>query len=266
MKIVLYILGLLVIAGSAVLSFSNKAKFENQVDIRTRVEQDNVRLSASIASTETELAGLVKDIAETRDQIAVQVAEIDRLAAAFRASSVERTQLEAKLKELDEQLAQIEVARKEIGEILGGVNVKLEELPAELEKVAAQLEEQRIAKDKLVKLVTEAETAVAAAHDEAGRLQAKVSSHSLAISRNSMQAVITGVNNDWGFAVVGTGSSAGVTAETSFLVQRDGHAIARLVPTAVEANQTITDIDAKSIKRGVKLRAGDVVILQHVNK
>jgi hypothetical protein len=266
MKILLYILAVVVIAGTAVLSFNNRVKYQNQVTIRKEVFADNGRLDASIASNEKTLKGLRDEVAATRDSIAIQIADLERLEAAYRTSTKELLELDAKMKELAERLAEQEAVRKEVAAILGSENVTLEELPGEIDKINTQLEEQRIAKDKLVKLVTDAETAVAGAHDEVGRLQSRVSTRAIAISRNAMQSVITGVNNDWGFAVVGSGSGTGVTAETRFLVQRDGHAIARLVPTAIEAGQTITDIDPKSIKRGVTLRAGDIVILQNVNK
>lgn len=266
MKVILYILAIVVIIGTAVLSFNNRAKFQEQVAITISVAGDNERLAASISSTQTQLAGLRADVASTRDAIAIQIADLERLVAAFKTSTVERTELDAKMKQLDENLKTLEAVRKEIAEIVGAENLKLEELPGELDKIATQLEELRIAKEKLLALVAEAETAVAANHDEVGRLQSRVSTRAISISRNAMQSVITGVNNEWGFAVVGAGSGVGVTSETRFLVQRDGLSIARLVPTAVEAGQTITDIDPKSVNRGVALRAGDVVILQNVNK
>jgi hypothetical protein len=266
MKVILYVLAIVVIIGTAVLSFNNQTKFEEQVMLTRSLEADNVHLAASISKSQTELAGLKADVASTRSEIDVKVAELERLLVAFKASTAEGVELDGKLVSLKGQLDQLEASLKEVAEILGGANVQIDTLPDELKKVADTLEGARIAKEALLKKVSEVETAVAANQDEAGRLQGRVSTRAIAISRNSLQSVITGVNNEWGFAVVGAGAGAGVTGETRFLVQRGGHTIARLVPTAVEAGQTVTDIDPKSINRGVTLRAGDAVILEKVTE
>jgi len=266
MKVLLYVLAIVVIIGSAVLSFQNQAKFTDQVLQTRTLEGDNARLAASISKAETDLAGLVAEVASTRDAIAIQVADLERLVAAFRTSTIERTELDAKMADLKGQREQVELLLKEAAEILGAANVTAEDLPAEVDKIATQLEELRTAKETLLKQVGDAEAAVAANQDEVSRMQTRISTRAIAISRNAMQSVITGVNNEWGFAMVGAGAGAGVNAETRFLVQRDGHSIARLIPTAIEAGQTVTDIDPKSIKRGVTLRAGDSVILENVTK
>jgi hypothetical protein len=81
------------------------------------------------------------------------------------------------------------------------------------------------------------------------------------IRRNTMEAVITGVNNDWGFVIVGAGSKDGFTPQTTVLVKRQGRVIAELKPTSIEPNQTIFEIDYDSMAPGVRLRPGDRVFL-----
>ena len=81
------------------------------------------------------------------------------------------------------------------------------------------------------------------------------------ISRNSMQAVVTAVNQDWGFVVIGAGSNSGFTPQASLLVERDGRKIGRVRPSSIEPTQTIAEIDFDSIASGVRLQPGDRVIL-----
>jgi hypothetical protein len=81
------------------------------------------------------------------------------------------------------------------------------------------------------------------------------------ISRNSMEAVITAVNQDWGFLVIGAGSNSGFTPQTDLLVRRDGRKIGRVRPSSIEPTQTIAEIDLESLAPGVRLQPGDRVIL-----
>jgi hypothetical protein len=81
------------------------------------------------------------------------------------------------------------------------------------------------------------------------------------IGRNSMVAVVTAVNQDWGFLVIGAGSNSGFTPQTGLLVERDGRKIGRVRPSAIEPTQTIAEIDFESLASGVRLQPGDRVIL-----
>ena len=81
------------------------------------------------------------------------------------------------------------------------------------------------------------------------------------IDRNAMEARVTAVNQDWGFLVIGAGSNSGFTPQTTLLVKRDGRLIGRVNPSAIEPTQTIAEIDLKSLAPGVRLQAGDRVIV-----
>jgi hypothetical protein len=81
------------------------------------------------------------------------------------------------------------------------------------------------------------------------------------IGRNVMDAVVTAVNQDWGFLVIGAGSNSGFTPQTDLLVERDGRKIGRVRPSSIEATQTIAEIDLESLASGVRLQPGDRVIL-----
>jgi hypothetical protein len=77
-----------------------------------------------------------------------------------------------------------------------------------------------------------------------------------------MQAVITGVNQEWGFLVIGAGSNTGFTPQTSLLVQRDGKMIGRVRPSSIEPTQTIAEINFKTLAPGVRIQPGDYVIYE----
>lgn len=81
------------------------------------------------------------------------------------------------------------------------------------------------------------------------------------IGANSIEAVVTAVNQDWGFLVVGAGSNSGFTPQSGLLIQRDGQVIAKVRPSAIEPTQTIAEIDFSSLAPGVRLQTGDQAIL-----
>ena len=110
-------------------------------------------------------------------------------------------------------------------------------------------------------LVASAEQLLAKNNDELDRLVKRKVDRDARIGRNSMESVITAVNQDWGFLVIGAGSNSGFTPQTSLVVERDGRFIGRVRPSAIEATQTIAEIDFSSLANGVLLQPGDRVIL-----
>ena len=79
--------------------------------------------------------------------------------------------------------------------------------------------------------------------------------------RNAMESVVTAVNEDWGFVVIGAGSNTGFTPQTKLLVKRDGRLIAEVQPSSIEPSQTIAEIDKDSVAPGARIQPGDRVIL-----
>ncbi|HEX7261012.1 MAG TPA: hypothetical protein VF258_04300, partial [Luteolibacter sp.] len=115
--------------------------------------------------------------------------------------------------------------------------------------------------EELETLVSGAEKNLTGNRSELDRLVKKLVERSSRINRNSMQAVVTAVNQDWGFLVIGAGSNSGFTPQTALLVERDGRRIARVRPSSIEPTQTIAEIDPESLADGVRLQPGDRVIL-----
>jgi hypothetical protein len=76
-----------------------------------------------------------------------------------------------------------------------------------------------------------------------------------------VQAVVSAVDHEWGFVVIGAGSNSGFTPQTELVIERDGIRIARVTPSSVEPSQTIAEIDSKSLSAGVRIQPGDRVIL-----
>jgi len=82
------------------------------------------------------------------------------------------------------------------------------------------------------------------------------------IGTNSREAVVTAVNNRWGFAVLNLGKNQGFEPTSNLLVKRGSRLIGRLKVASIEPSQTIANFDRESITAGVRIRPGDRVIVE----
>ena len=171
--------------------------------------------------------------------------------------------LETDLKAQAEEFAQLQKALDEVNlilESLGG-GVTLETLPEKIEQIAADKTAKQTKLEELQTLVSGAEKNLATSRAESDRLTKRMMDRATRIGRNAMEAVVTAVNQDWGFLVIGAGSNSGFTPQTTLIVQRDGRQIGRVRPSSIEPTQTIAEIDFNSLISGVRLQPGDRVIL-----
>jgi hypothetical protein len=139
--------------------------------------------------------------------------------------------------------------------------VTLDTLPDKIQQIDDDKKAKQTKLEELEVLVGGAEKSLATSSAELDRLTKRMIERNVRIGRNSMDAVVTAVNQDWGFLVIGAGSNSGFTPQTGLLVERDGRKIGRVRPSAIEPTQTIAEIDLGSLSSGVRLQPGDRVIL-----
>jgi len=278
MKNILYIVALLITAGAAWFSYDVKTKFQDEHALihDQYVEKDgpeagqklevglialNERLGASIEKTGKELKAEEGALGAAEQLVSDRDAEIE--VAKSKENTLQRSisEKEATLEDQQVKLDELNKAVEEVMKILGTEGVTIEELPDEIQKIRAKRKDLKDRFTKMEEDVANAEKALAKNQDDLSRLRKRKADRAKRIADNTMEAVITGVNNDWGFVVVGAGSRSGFTPQTTVLVKRQGRVIARLKPTSIEPNQTIFEIDYDSMAPGVRLRPGDRVFL-----
>ena len=269
MKNIFYILALVVTAAAGYFSWDVYQKFGEE-HRRIHVEYAdgepglitiNERLKANIETTNKEIKDEEGALAAAKKLLAERDAEIEVAQSNERTLQRTLSENEGKLEDQQATIDKLNESVKQVEEILGKEGVTIEELPGEIEKIRAQKKELT---DKLAELESLSEGAtknLAKNQDEMKRLADRKVTRDARIRRNTQEAVITGVNHEWGFVVVGSGSSSGFTPQTTVLVKRDGRVIARLKPTSIEPNQTIFEIERDTLLPGVRLRAGDRVFL-----
>jgi hypothetical protein len=76
----------------------------------------------------------------------------------------------------------------------------------------------------------------------------------------SLKTRIRSIYPNWGFVTLASGNNAGVVANSTLNVVRDGETIAKLLVTAVESRSSSASIVPDSLAPDVTLMVGDQVI------
>lgn len=263
MKPILYSVAILAACGAAYLSFSYSQKFK-------ALEIDRIETIATKNQTDADIAVAGKNIGDEKKKLTDSKEKQDTLTqnVSFLTSTGsgltnDLAKVNEDLKGQDEEFGQLEKALDEVNKILAdlGGGVTLDTLPEKIQQIEDDKKAKQTKLEELEVLVGGAEKSLATSRAELDRLSKRMIERSSRIGRNSMVAVVTAVNQDWGFLVIGAGSNSGFTPQTGLLVERDGRKIGRVRPSAIEPTQTIAEIDFESLASGVRLQPGDRVIL-----
>jgi myosin heavy subunit len=258
MKALLYVLALLAIGGAAFFANSNKSTLEAQQQARLGLIKDNKTISATVDKTQKELNTETDNLKTARSEKAEVDANLEKLRSDEGALKRELADIEGTLEEQAQQLADAKKAQDELEKIM----------PDGVEDIATAIKDLDDQKKLLIQEIGELETTIEGAEksiasngEELSRLAKKKAERQARFARNSMESVITAVDQDWGFVVIGAGSNTGFTPQTRLLVKRAGRAIGQIRPSSIEATQTIGEIDWDTLAPGVRLQPGDRVIL-----
>lgn len=263
MKAILHIVAIVAACGAAFLSFSHSNKFKALEAKRAEVVATNKQTTADADAKEADIKKEQARLAASNEKKELLEQSVSSIKSAGIGLTNDLGKLKADLKVQDDEFAQLNKALEEVNQILSGLggNITLDALPAKIQEIEdAKKAKQTTLEDREV-LIAGFEKTLAANREEADRLTKRMVERSSRIGRNSMEAVVTAVNQDWGFLVIGAGSNSGFAPQTPLLVKRDGRMIAQVNPSSVEPTQTIAEIDMDSLASGVRLQPGDRVIL-----
>jgi predicted nucleic acid-binding Zn-ribbon protein len=268
MKAILYVVALLVIGGATYFTIEHNRKFEEHQAFRLKTIATNKQVSTNADATETELGKEKKVLADSEQKRTELTESIDVLKT--NGSSLERdmAEIDNTIQGQDEEFAELTKTMEEVNRILkalaadfGGEEITLDNLSEKIEAIEEEKKARQAKLEDLETLVGGAEKLLAQNRAEVDRLVKRDLDRNVRISRNSMESVVTAVDQDWGFLVIGAGSNSGFTPQTALIVQRGGRMIGRVNPSSIEPTQTIAEIDFKSLATGVRIQPGDRVIL-----
>ncbi len=259
------ILPLLIFLGSltaAYFTLEETKKFQDEQTLRLDTNEENRRITALADEKEVELKQAQEELTATK---AIRVAAMDRIAnlkgniATLRddinKNDSELAKFKQQQKKFDDTKAEVAKLANELGMSFSIDNV--EQHLASMRETKSQRVE-RV--DELDVLIAAAEKSIEGNTSELSRQVAREEDRQLKINRGAIEAVITGVQQDWGFLVIGAGAKQGFTPTSTLLVKRDGRMIGKVRPSSIEPNQTIAEIIFPSLSPGVRIQPGDLVI------
>lgn len=263
MKAILYIVAIVAICGAAFLSFNHSNKFKALEAKRAETIDSNKRTTADADGKDAEIKKEKARLAASKEKRDLLEQTVSALKDTGRALTSDVAKLKSDLKVQDEEFAELNKALNEVNVILQdlGGGVTLETLPEKIQQIEDDKKAKQTKLEELEVLIAGSEKGLVAARAEMDRIAKRMVERSSRISRNAMEAVVTAVNQDWGFLVIGAGSNSGFTPQTALLVERDGRMIGQVKPSSIEPTQTIAEIDLESLASGVRIQPGDRVIL-----
>ena len=263
MKAIIHAVAIVVLLGAAYFTLEHRRKFSELEQFRLETISKNKSISANADATEKELDDAKKTLASTEQKREEQSQILSKLQSDASTLQREASDLDTTLSAQEEEFAELNKTREELSNSLKdlGEDVTLENLAEKIKEIDNDLKAKRVKQEELDTLCESTSKSLAANRSETDRLVKREIDRGARIGRNSMEAVVTAVNQDWGFLVIGAGTNSGFTPQTSMLVQRDGRLVGRVKPSAIEPTQTIAEIDFNSLGTGVRLQPGDRVIL-----
>lgn len=263
MKVIIHAVAILVLLGAAFLTHQHRSKFNELEKVRLQTKAEDKRVTENAVTEEAKLTVAKQALAAAEQKREEQTQALAALESNATKLQREAEDLDATLKTQESEFAELEKTREEITAIVKGLgeDITLENLADKIQQIDADLKEKKTKLEELETLVGSSGKALTTTRAEIDRLVKREIDRNANIGRNSMEAVVTAVNQDWGFLVIGAGSNSGFTPQTGLLVQRDGRMLGRVTPSAIEPTQTIAEIDFNSIGSGVRLQPGDRVVL-----
>jgi len=263
MKAIFYSVAIAAACGAAFFSFSQSNKFKALETDRLATIETKDQTIASTAATDTLIGKERTLLATSVEKRGLLEQSVSALKSSGIALNNDVTKLKEELKGQDADFEELKKALEAVNLVLAGLGggVTLETLPEKIQQIEDDKKAKQTKFEELEVAIAGTEKSLAASLAESDRISKRMVERSSRISRNAMEAVVTAVNQDWGFLVIGAGSNSGFTPQTPLLVQRDGRMIGQVKPSSIEPTQTIAEIDLESLTPGVRLQPGDRVIL-----
>jgi hypothetical protein len=260
MKSLLNILVIIIGAAGVYFAQQSNLKHKEQKSIYETTVAQNVKLDADIRKAGKELSDEQAGLAAAKSDFDEQVAKLE---AAISTEKTMQRQLAESEATLEEQAAQIAAQKKLVDEATAilGPGVTIDNLAEKIAEIEAKKKDQTKKLEELNTLADGATNDVTKNKASIADLSARKAKRDERIRGNAKEAVITAVEAEWGFVIIGAGSNSGFTPQTKLLVKRNGVLIGRVNPTSIEPSQTIAEIDRSSMAIGASLQVGDRVIL-----
>jgi hypothetical protein len=260
MKTIFYILSIVVIGAAGYFALDNSKKIQAQIDLFAATQGTKRSVEANITKTEKDLEDTTAALDEAKTNFNNLTASLDNEKAKESAHRKAIEKYEAETEDLNIKLAKLAEIEEQIKAKIG--NIPWDQIPPEIERLQQERKEKSTRLDGLNTIIAKLTEDIASKRAEHGRQVGDLAEIRRRIGLNSVVGAITFVDSTWGFVVVNLGSNnSNITTDSELLVTRAGRYLGRLEPNSVEANQSICDLEARSLTPGVRIQPGDKVTI-----
>jgi archaellum component FlaG (FlaF/FlaG flagellin family) len=246
------ILTAIVLALAGFVAYKNKAAYETEI---TNTDTEKGRLKASqqrfdeaknsLADTIEKRTGVDSEVVKLTDDEASQKKVNDELTSQIKTKTDKAAANKEQLDTIRDKTVKVGDL-KELAPKMTAAKAELEELSQSISSTEAKLA-------NLTAQNTQTE----------GQANAIKGEFDIIASVQSLPKVNTRIRSiypTWGFVTLAAGNDAGVVANSTLDVVRDGSTVAKLLVTAVERNSSSASIIPDSIGQDVTLMVGDRVV------
>ncbi len=238
------ILTAIVLALAAFIATKNKTAYENEIS-ETKSQARLTAAEAVLAALPIERASVDAEVVKLTAVEESEQASNAKLKADFDAKTAKLAANKEKLDDIREKTAKTGDI-KELASKMNAINGELEQLGQSITATEAKLA-------NLTAQNSQTETQIKASKD-------KFDNFSKGQSLPSLKTRIRSIYPNWGFVTLAAGNNAGVVANSTLDVVRDGQTIAKLLVTAVESGTASASIVPDSVVPDVTLMVGDRVV------
>lgn len=246
------ILTAIVLALAAYVAHKNQVKYQEEI-ANTRTEKDKLKASqdrferarVKLADTIAERNGVDEENTKLTADEAAQRKTNEETKAKIESNTAKVNSNKQKLDEIREKTAKV----GDIRELASKMSV----LRSEIEELNQAISTTESKQRDLEAQNTQADSQLAA-------LRKKSEIMSSGQSLPSLKTRIRTIYPTWGFVTLADGNSAGVVANSSLDVVRDGNVIAKLLVSTVESGTASASIVPDSIAADTTLMVGDSVV------
>ena len=246
------ILTAIVLALAAFVAFKNKAAYVASID-QTKTQKENLTKSeARLKAAQEVLTALPIEISGVD-------AEVDKLSTDEATQKKANDDLAAKVKDKADKIA----ANKEK---LDDIRAKTEKsgdinsLAAKLRTTSAELVELAVSIDGATGKLANLTAQNSATDAQVSAVKDKFENYTSGQSLPALNTRIRSIYPNWGFVTLASGNNAGVVANSTLNVVRNGEIIAKLLVTAVESTSASASIVPDSLASDATLMVGDNVV------
>jgi len=263
MKPIFHSVAILASVAGIFFSFQLSGKFGEQQAQRLALNTESKEKGDLALAVEKNLKDEQAKLGKASEAKSLAEQNLSNLQAAEAKAKREIAEVESALEQQNREFDQLNKAMDEVKKVFASIgdDITFENLPDKVKELENDKSTKGMKLQELATVLEGAQKKLATTQAEADRLGDIKAKRDARIRASSRDFAITAVNQEWGFVVVGAGSSQGFASNTKLLVERDGQLLGTLKPTSVEPNQTIADIDMESLVPGVVLQPGDRVIV-----